>query len=1203
VAADEATPDVADPDAPVGAGLAVSLLGPLRVQRDGQEVVLGGPRPRAVLARLALAGGSVVGTDRIVDALWSDDPPPSAANTLQSYVSNLRRVLGPGVVERVGAGYRLVVPPERLDVVRFERLAAAGAPSSGRDPAERLALLDEALALWTGPAVVEFADEPWAQGDAVRLESLRMAALEERFEALLDLGRHAEAIGDLEGEVRSDPTRERFAGQLMVALYRSGRQAEALRAYDRTRRHLAEELGLDPGPELAALAARVLDQDPTLVVVSSPAPGNGSGGTSATGSTAGPSRGPAEPAVGPPVGPLDLPPAVVERRARSSFVGRGREVAELQAAYGLVEAGDRSLVVVTGEAGMGKTRLAQHVAVWAHDRGGHVLWGRCSADNLIAYQPAVEALRTALRSISAERAGSLLGPRPALAVLLPDLVDGGASGAGRADRFELYESLADLVGEVAESAPVVFVVDDIQWADRATLGLIEHLLHSDRTGRLLVVATQRRPAGRPTVELDAFYADLQREHRKAGIHLGGVGVEEVADLLGSQGVEVSGELAAALHARTGGNPFFVESLAEHGGDLARVDARELPDSVRELLDLRLAGLDPEAAGVLSAAAVVGMRVELTVLGAVAELEMGALLDVVDAALDAGLLAEDEQLGWVAFPHALVRQALVARTTRNREALLHVRVADAIEARSGVLDRHATVAQHLLAAGRVCPPERAARAAIEAGSEALVMLADDEARTWARRAASVVEGVAEGEAAALGAEAELLSAAASRYLGDQYAALASVGRVVAYARASGDGLRLARAAQEAALARAGVGFTFGVADEELLALITEGLAAVGDGAPAVRAALLAWSSIAQSGSDLPRTTVVADEAIEVARRLGDEPVLALAQLARRLALAGPAGLEERLTLGPEMVATAERAGWTELAVVGRVVRVLDTLESGDLAAATGEVERVAAAVAPLGRPALDAYELFLRANLAHLHGDLDGAEALSARGVEVGEPSHAGNARQTHYALQFLLARDRGRLGELAPLVDGMVEAFPRMVVWTAAQASCRVALGDPEGARAATAPIYGSGVLAAKGESIWYLATGQLAEVAWSIGDSEAGRALAGLLEPYADRLAASAMGAVCIGPVARHLGLALAAAGDLDGAVARLEQAVATCEADDLPIWGARARAELGLVLVRRGAPGDADRGAALVAAAVADATARGVHLALTPTEHPTTP
>jgi YVTN family beta-propeller protein len=241
------------------------MLGPLDVLDDGRTIGLGGARQRAVLAILLLHAGETVSVDRIVDLIWGDRPPATAVKTVQVYVSHLRRALVDDVVVSSTGGYALAVDPERVDARRFERLLGEGQTAlSEDDPASATELLRSALALWRGPALGDLAYERFAQDGVARLEELRLAAIEERIQADLRLGRHHELVPELEGLVREHPLRERLRGQEMLALYRSGRQADALERFRDARRLLADELGLEPGRELRELQQAILEQDPAL---------------------------------------------------------------------------------------------------------------------------------------------------------------------------------------------------------------------------------------------------------------------------------------------------------------------------------------------------------------------------------------------------------------------------------------------------------------------------------------------------------------------------------------------------------------------------------------------------------------------------------------------------------------------------------------------------------------------------------------------------------------------------------------------------------------------------------------------------------------------------------------------------------------------------------------------------------------------------
>jgi DNA-binding SARP family transcriptional activator len=246
------------------------ILGPLEVSGENGRLPLGGQKQRAVLAVLLLEANRVVSVDRLLDSVWGEHPPRTAPTSLQNFVSQLRKLLGPDVLETRAPGYRLNVPSGALDAERFR--AAVDAARS-LDPDERSAQLRDALALFRGPPLADFTFEAFAQADIARLEELRLTTLESRVEADLEAGRHADLVGELEPLVEEHPLRERLRGQLILALYRSGRQAEALETYQGARRALVEELGIDPSPALQQLHASILRQEAGLDTTSStPAP-------------------------------------------------------------------------------------------------------------------------------------------------------------------------------------------------------------------------------------------------------------------------------------------------------------------------------------------------------------------------------------------------------------------------------------------------------------------------------------------------------------------------------------------------------------------------------------------------------------------------------------------------------------------------------------------------------------------------------------------------------------------------------------------------------------------------------------------------------------------------------------------------------------------------------------------------------------------
>ena len=341
------------------------ILGPLEVEGAAGQLSLGGRKQRALLALLLLRANEVVSADRLIDLLWAEEPPADAAKALQVHVSRLRRTLeSEHVLQTRPGGYLLSVEPGRFDLARFEERASAGARLLAAGDADADAAreaLAEGLALWRGPPLADLSREPFAQPEIARLEEMRVVALENRIDADLMLGSHAAVVGEIESLIRREPLRERLRAQLMLALYRCGRQAEALEAYRAARRTLVDELGIEPGKRLQELEQAILRQDPALE-------------------------------------PPEPPPRDATRpgrRAAGVFVGRQHELEELTAGVDDALAGRGRLFLVGGESGVGKTRLADEVASRAKDLGVRVLWGRCWKDgDAPAYWPWRQALRS-----------------------------------------------------------------------------------------------------------------------------------------------------------------------------------------------------------------------------------------------------------------------------------------------------------------------------------------------------------------------------------------------------------------------------------------------------------------------------------------------------------------------------------------------------------------------------------------------------------------------------------------------------------------------------------------------------------------------------------------------------------------------------------------------------------------------------------------
>ncbi|WP_422752042.1 BTAD domain-containing putative transcriptional regulator [Micromonospora sp. WMMD708] len=630
---------------------AIGVLGPVRAVRDGTPVDLGAPRQRAVLARLVAGGGHVVSVDRLVDDLWVGDPPPRARASLQVYVSNLRRVLEPHrrartparVLVTVAPGYALRLPTARVDAWRFEAALRSATPDAVPGPGAALAVLDAALACWGADApYAEFAGEPWADREGERLTRLRAGAVEQRAGLLLELDRPHEVVRDLDPHVREHPLRERAAMLLAVALYRLGRQADALDVLRAVRASLAEQLGIDPSRALRTLETDLLRQSPRL-----------------------------EPAVpGPPVhaapGPLPVtavpdPPPAPPAPGPDQVWGRTAELTRLRAAADRAARSGLGFCWLGAEAGAGKSTLVRQLAATLTDAGWRTAVGTCPP---VAGAPPAWAWREVIAAT-----GRSLPPVGTGNGDLSPLPDPGGPDDTRYDEFHLHRALAAHLSRLSGHGPLLLVVEDVQHADGATLRVLRHLAAALTGSPVLVVVTYR--PDEVTDDVVAARAALAGVPA-VEVTLGGLDAEAVTALLRRHGVHDTA-LSRTVRERSAGNPLFAIELAglvAAEGPAAALDG--VPAGLGHLLARRLARLPADARTVLRHAALCGVEVDVDLLLAVDGGPEEPVLAGLEAAVAAGLLVEPAP-GRVRFAHALMRDVLYQGLPLLRRTRLHARV--------------------------------------------------------------------------------------------------------------------------------------------------------------------------------------------------------------------------------------------------------------------------------------------------------------------------------------------------------------------------------------------------------------------------------------------------------------------------------------------------------------------------------------------------
>ncbi len=603
--------------------------------------------------------------------------------------------------------------------------------------------LEEALGLCTGELLAGV-EEEWvyeyrdAHRDVVSALLERIAAQAE------SRGDLASAIAYTRKRVALDPLAEDAQRALIVRLAAAGDRPGALLAYGRLRDRLRRELGISPSQQTREHVGRIRDDaaaEETTAgegpVAQSPAAPGGDGWT--------------------PGVPFPLPPRFVQQ-VPGPFVGRRAEMSILRRLWAEVCAGAGGrMALLSGEAGIGKSRLARELALEAYAEGAVVLHGSADEDLLIPYQHFVEALSHYLAVAAPEEIRRRVELRASdlepIAVRLQTRADELRPDDGNTEtrRYRLFDAVASLLAELSVEAPVLVVLDDLHWADHSSLALLRHTLESRASARLLVVATQRQTETRPGGPLAQALQRLTQQGLLERVQLAGLADREVAELSRVlAGRALAADLVRAIESDTAGNPFFVQEIVRHLSDtdrsggvlsLARAD---MPESIREVVNLRLAPLADTCVRLLTVAAVIGAEFEFAPLERTSDLQGEDLAAALDEALAAGLVIEHARRDRerFAFSHALVRRALLERLTRAHRRRIHARVAEALQASRG---EHALpeIAYHLCEAVPVASREQALDYAARAAEQATANFAYAEAVDLFTRALSLLPDQDEG----------------------------------------------------------------------------------------------------------------------------------------------------------------------------------------------------------------------------------------------------------------------------------------------------------------------------------------------------------------------------------------------------------------------------------------------------------------------------
>jgi len=891
---------------------------------------------------------------------------------------------------------------------------------------------------------------------------------------------------------------------------------------------------------------------------------------------------------------LSAPPA-------AAFVGRLPELQRLTDAWDRAQRGEPWTVLLAGEPGIGKTRLAARLAHDAHRQGAVVLYGRTSEALGLPYEPWRQALEHLVETVGpgllrrhVERhGGELTHLVPSLRARVEGVPERQATDADAA-RYLLFGAVVGLLGEVAERCPVLLILDDLHWATQPTLALLKHLQLTLRSTRLLVVGSYRQPSETLSDALVALLGDLQREPRIQRIALEGLNGAEVLELIeAAAGHKLDLEGAAVaeeLTLETDGNPFFVSelvrSLTESGAIHRGPDGRwtgpaelrsaGLPRSVNEVVRGRVVRLGRHAARVLTTAATIGRDFDPALLARVEQIGENDLLDVLDAASAAALVAEQpDQSGGYSFAHALIPRALEQALPAARRANLHERIAEALEREPAL--PVADLARHWSAASGARAQAKALRFVSHAGRAALEQLAPAEALDWFQRAIELSAAVdvdpGEQRELLIGLGEAQLQAGRPEFRETLLEAAGS-------SQAAGDGERLIRAS----LANSrGYFSSAGFVDEERVAVLEAALEYAPADDPrrarllALLAAELLWSP------DHLRRQALRDEALALARERGDRAALAHVLTMSVSAVWWPETLAERLATTAEAVPLTDAVGDPTQRFWAAVWRAITVVQAGDLEEADRQLGRQRDIAARLRQPRLAFVLGTQHAWRAQLAGRLDDAERFAEQARTLGEQAGEPDAVSLYVGQLGPIRWHQGRLVEVADLLTGVAEAVPAVSAFTAMAALAELEAGRQQHAAELLRERVSDEFASLPYDPVQLGSLLIWAEVAAGLADRQAASLLLGRIEPLREQIALDSLGT--LGVASRCAGLLAATLGRSNEADNHFAYALELHQRLGASSLAVRTQLEWGLALARSGHRESASRAGELLTAAAAAA------------------
>jgi DNA-binding SARP family transcriptional activator len=1126
-----------------------------------------------------------------MEDLWEGASSVGAISTLASHISLLRQAVGRERIARRAGGYVLMVDEWAIDAACFEREGEGGRRALGAgDASTAIRLFTRALERWKGPALLDVEDMAWARNEVARLEELRLTSYEGLLDARLAGGEHQQLIAMTEDLVSEFPFRERLWGQLMIALYRSGRQADALRVYQRLRTMLGDELGLEPTTALTSLESAILRHEPELDWPDQFSIVTG----------AGTDRGRAPRAPG--SGTFVLPPRL-DVRPDVGLVGRDPQVESLLTAIKRVAADEgREVVLISGEAGQGKTALVAEVARQARNDGACVLFGHCEEGLAAPYQLFAEALGHFISHANEDQLVSYVEQYGSeLARLVPGLADRilDLPPASLADadtqRSLLFGAVVGLFVAMSRNQPVIVVLDDLQWADQGSLLLLRHVASSGDARQVLIIGTYRSNELSLAPPLVEALGALWREEGTSRIELTGLdrtGVVSFMESAAGQGLDDAGmRLAHAIHDETDGNPFFVNEVLRH---LAQTEvgltgswvsgSSTLPRSIRDVISARLVRMGPEVQRVLPVAAVIGRDFDLELLSRALRMSTEALLLVLERAATAALVDESSNdAGTYSFTHALIQHTLYEELGPNRRAQAHAVVAESLEALGAGRPwyRVGELARHWLLATQPNHRSKAIAYARLAGDAAMADLAPANAVDYYAQALALL-GQAGDQDPELELELELdlaIGLGSAQLQSGSPECRQTLLDAARRADALGDSKRLVAVALAAAWS------DLGVHDPVLVEVLETAIQRLPED-DLDRAVLLGYLCQELTyGSTLERRRALADEAFAIAESADDDATIIRVFVDVMQSVLVPAFVDQTVERSRQVLIRAERLGDPTLLYWAANRSRIAAGYAGLIDEHDRCLELEGSLAFTVGPKASWAY-LRGRASRAIIAGDHAAAEQFATQAFEYGSATRESSTDGFFAAQMIDVYRLRGTLGDLTSTIQSTVERLPGMSAFVARLATAFAHGGDLDGARHLLHQFASSGFDLPM-DPVWMTGMACWADVAIECESSICAGPLFERLQPWAHQMSNSGVSAE--GPVSHFLGGLSSVLGHFDAAEAYFAQAAAFSDRYQATYFAARTNLLWGRMLMARGTSRDVDRAGQLLTTAQSQATEHG--------------